>query len=1055
MSGVILITIMDSGRELSNYFLIFWYRDRSFINNYGAQMKNVFYAFLMIFLGISISKAQVAYNGPASGSVASGVVKNTDNFTELMGEGSKHPRLFNHFGPKALENDKYAIDALAPEGSNLVYDTSLPSELVDTLILFKNFRGLGYSNSIPPDPYCAVGPNHVMQVVNSNFRIVDKNGTTLKSINADSWYNGVVSSPFCFDPKVLYDHFSSRWIMVWLHVNDAASQAYFMISVSDDDNPLGVWYNWAVTATTNGTTPSGSWGDYQGVGFDDKALYITSNQFSFAGSYVGAKIKIIPKSNLYQGSAGTVNWTDLWNISYPSASSASAFGIRPVRMRDASDEYYLVVHSPYTTGTSFGVYKLTNPLTTPSLTGAQVAVTTYTSPPNPQQLGGGSPLLEGGGANLRNEPVYQNGFLHLTHTVRSGTVSALRYLRIDPSSYSTIKDFAMTTGSHFHFYPALDVNGNGDIVFSYSRTSASEYAGAFYTVLLAGENVPLGSRLLKAGLGNYVVTFGGTRNRWGDYNGAWFDPSNDEDVWIYGEFVNSTNIWGTWMGGLKIPPRDPSAITWQSLITVASGANSQGVTFGFAPYGTDGLDTQLGEAALGSIPPAGTFDTRFILPGGSTGSLKDFRSDKEVIANWNLKFQPGSAGYPITFTWDSGALPDGLVMLKDASGSIVNVNMKTQNSYSLTNSSITSLNVIYKEQVDATVSVQNEWNIISAPVQTENMAVSAVFPTATSNAFSYNNGYTQAATLVSGKGYWLKFGSSQNILLTGAPVLNPVPVNSGWNIIGPFSTPVAVADITTDPSGIIQTAFFGFNGGYTTATTLEPGKGYWVRVNQAGTLNLSGAVKKDGNTSAITESLADMPGLFISDAAGHSSQLHFTAQTSLAYEMPPAPPAGIFDVRFASGLIAENIFSSSKQVSLNSAVYPLTLTSNDIALRIKDAAGAIYELKKNESLVIEKNSGNLEISAVTIPEAFNLSQNFPNPFNPSTVIKFTVAETNTAVLKIFNSLGEEVRTLFNAAAEPGKNYEVKFDASDLSSGIYFYVLRSGNMVQTKKMMLIK
>jgi hypothetical protein len=88
------------------------------------------------------------------------------------------------------------------------------------------------------------------------------------------------------------------------------------------------------------------------------------------------------------------------------------------------------------------------------------------------------------------------------------------------------------------------------------------------------------------------------------------------------------------------------------------------------------------------------------------------------------------------------------------------------------------------------------------------------------------------------------------------------------------------------------------------------------------------------------------------------------------------------------------------------------------------------------------------------PVEFNLSQNYPNPFNPSTTIYYALPEASNVTLKIFNTLGEEVSVLVNSVMEAG-THEVNFEASQLNSGIYFYQLRTGNFVETKKMMLLK
>lgn len=89
-----------------------------------------------------------------------------------------------------------------------------------------------------------------------------------------------------------------------------------------------------------------------------------------------------------------------------------------------------------------------------------------------------------------------------------------------------------------------------------------------------------------------------------------------------------------------------------------------------------------------------------------------------------------------------------------------------------------------------------------------------------------------------------------------------------------------------------------------------------------------------------------------------------------------------------------------------------------------------------------------------IPVTYTLEQNYPNPFNPSTTIRFNLPESGFVSLKIFNVLGQEVVSLLNKEMPTG-NHSVSFDASRLTSGIYFYTLSSGNFTATKKMMLMK
>jgi cyclophilin family peptidyl-prolyl cis-trans isomerase len=89
-----------------------------------------------------------------------------------------------------------------------------------------------------------------------------------------------------------------------------------------------------------------------------------------------------------------------------------------------------------------------------------------------------------------------------------------------------------------------------------------------------------------------------------------------------------------------------------------------------------------------------------------------------------------------------------------------------------------------------------------------------------------------------------------------------------------------------------------------------------------------------------------------------------------------------------------------------------------------------------------------------VPREFALHQNFPNPFNPATVISYQLSEKSRATLTVFDALGRVVTTLVNEVKEPG-NYSVQFDGSDLMSGIYFYRLQAGSFVETKKLVLMK
>ncbi len=119
----------------------------------------------------------------------------------------------------------------------------------------------------------------------------------------------------------------------------------------------------------------------------------------------------------------------------------------------------------------------------------------------------------------------------------------------------------------------------------------------------------------------------------------------------------------------------------------------------------------------------------------------------------------------------------------------------------------------------------------------------------------------------------------------------------------------------------------------------------------------------------------------------------------------------------------------------------------------KNVSGKIYYRLKQVDL-----NGTFEysdvIEATTFPDKFSLSQNFPNPFNPTTLIKYSIPQNSFISLKVFNLLGQEVVTLYEGLRQAG-NYVASFDGSALASGVYVYQLKVNDFLETKKLILLK
>ena len=213
----------------------------------------------------------------------------------------------------------------------------------------------------------------------------------------------------------------------------------------------------------------------------------------------------------------------------------------------------------------------------------------------------------------------------------------------------------------------------------------------------------------------------------------------------------------------------------------------------------------------------------------------------------------------------------------------------------------------------------------------------------------------------------------------------------------------------------------------------------------------SNAVFTIGNASNSNLLIGESPGfpgrvfngkideVRIWNVARTQSQIQSTMNTILSseyYSSPDSGLAGYWRLDEGTGQTAEDLSFFSNTATLGTSANP-------------DASDPTW-VEANILIVNVED----EINNNSIPTSFNLSQNYPNPFNPSTRINYSVPYNSLIKIKLFDILGNEVATLVNEE-KPAGNYELLFIATKLSSGIYFYQLKAGDFVETKKMILMK
>ena len=126
----------------------------------------------------------------------------------------------------------------------------------------------------------------------------------------------------------------------------------------------------------------------------------------------------------------------------------------------------------------------------------------------------------------------------------------------------------------------------------------------------------------------------------------------------------------------------------------------------------------------------------------------------------------------------------------------------------------------------------------------------------------------------------------------------------------------------------------------------------------------------------------------------------------------------------------------------------LAVSINEAYTYLADGEDGLYVIKNDLITTVDDNKIN------TFPEDFVLFQNYPNPFNPVTSIQYAVNSRQFITLKVYDILGNEIETLVNEE-KPAGTFEVTWYAEGLPSGVYFYQLKAGSFIETKKMVLLR
>ncbi len=365
-----------------------------------------------------------------------------------------------------------------------------------------SFQGLGDDNTrFPPDTDGCVGPNHVVTMLNTQVRVQNRTGTTNYSTTTlQSWWSdkfGFTVSPF--DPRILYDPFSNRWIAIAAHFSPPSDSA-ILIAASETSDPTGGWYPHGWDVDTNNTT----FADFPIVGFTQDKVVVTYNSLPLSGTDIdGVGIMVFNKTNLYNDTGEP----QFIKQPYQSGSTVNGLGIAPVVSYNTNDPTMYLVQdfqdnssgsgylALYTITGSAGSAVLTRSTNFPSAS-AWASTGAGTDNFGPQL--GLSTKIHTGDSRM-SQAVYRNGSLWCAHTIYlpadNPTRSAVQWWQISTNG-SVLQNGRIddSSGLNFYAYPSIAVNKFGDALIGYSRFSTNQYASANYALhTLDGLNGSVGS----------------------------------------------------------------------------------------------------------------------------------------------------------------------------------------------------------------------------------------------------------------------------------------------------------------------------------------------------------------------------------------------------------------------------------------------------------------------------------------------------------------------------------------------------------------------------------
>ena len=411
--------------------------------------------------------------------------------------------------------------------------------------LITSFAGIGQTNLSPPDNTIAVGGHWTVQCVNSVIRITDKLNNILYENTVQSFTG---RNAFIYDPKVIFDPWRNRWVMLWHEATDVANSRLLLI-VSADSNPFtnGWWYY-----AFNGANAAGNgWADNFDLGYGSASVVACGNQFTNGGSFVEASFRTWDPAQIYAAlAAGMIRDEGLTN-----ADGTSTFAPRAAHMRwSGAGQFFM--NSRVGGGSKLTKWLIQDPLGAHTRTRVDINVAAYTVPPSAKSPNGAnistndcrlSPIEYTANPTSGTNQIF--AALNCTSTPEPANAACRLYV-VNADNGAMDLDQLLWVAGQSCYYAAPGINYDAACNWVYTGSSLTRFPSTDFVNWEPTTGYSFSFNTIASGAGN-------SGGRWGDYfqgDTDWGDyyfgggTAGKQKIWMYGEYANSSSQWATRVG---------------------------------------------------------------------------------------------------------------------------------------------------------------------------------------------------------------------------------------------------------------------------------------------------------------------------------------------------------------------------------------------------------------------------------------------------------------------------------------------------------------------------